>query len=349
MRYLTIFLLSSLFVLNNGYLIESDADQIIRESFSLKRNILSDNQNITNSSFPIQTSAPEPDYGVYINSIVPKIGVGGMKIRVYSDFLVNNEVYFLDFCNDTTTLICNDVCQYLELVLPVKNQGSCNVNLGNNSINFTYTVATPKIEIKLSIDINLNNVTEVNIFKNNFKHSLVQSLSSVNEIDQIYVCDTCISEVSNRRILNIQVKIIFQIVANQPINQNIENWKSAITTETVDASNTIVYNLAQLQNKNITFMGFILNNFTNTSNNSVTIFNNYTKPNTDKDGFGNAWEIALISIASYLFIAFIIKYYLDYRNKRRIIKQQEFMKENSDSSNQNIKEINDDDIVVIEI
>ena len=340
MRYLIlIFLFSFSFLFSSAfsyprYLIESDAGEII------SRKLLS---NITrNGTLPQTTPAPYISLAV-LTHIKPLFGISGMPLTLHGINFQSDESYIINICDKTAVASCQSSCSYLKLTLPPNVQGICNVSMYNTIKNFTYTIATPTIEMKISIDIDLNNPNEVLIFKNNFKQSLVNSMSSINHVDQVYICDTCISEViERRRLLNKQVKIVFRIVSSIPVLTGAANWIDQQVTDTNQAFAEIINNLQSLQNSTITLLSL------NSGNSTIGPVN--INSNEHESTYSlNDWEITLIIVCSLIYLlgagSFVL-YKVKTKEKRELKKE---IKINQSNMKTTVVNIDSEEIIVHEI
>jgi hypothetical protein len=316
------------------YLIESDAGEII------SRKLLS---NITrNNTLPQTTPAPHISLAV-LTHITPLFGIYGMPLTLHGINFQSDESYIINICDKTAVVSCQASCSYLKLTLPPNVQGICNVSMYNTIKIFTYTVATPRIKMKINIDIDLNNPNEVLIFKNNFKQSLVNSMTSIDNIDQVYICDTCISEViDRRRLLNKQVEIIFRIVSSTPVLTGIENWRAQQVTDTIQASAAIIDNLQNLQNSTITLLSL------NSGNNTIGPVNINTNHDESISGL-KKWEITLIIVCSLIYLlgagSFVL-YKVKTKEKRKLKKE---IKKNQENMKTTVVNIDSEEIIVHEI
>ena len=288
-------------------LIESDATEFLNIDFSL----LSKNSsnNVTN---------PIVKPNVTIIKIEPSFGVSDMKVKLYCNNLNYDEPYFINVCNTTIIGTClSQSCKFITFTMPNKTQGVCPIILENQDINFTYTIATSPITLTLDIDIDLNNITTKELFIENIKLAIVNSLNEINNTKQIYICDTCISKVNiSRRLLSNQIKIIFTIVSSKPIYINQKAWKISQSTNIINNINEIVNSLEELQNQYISLVNVESDNYQNSS--SPFIVNERVK-NTD---YVNIIIIVLSSLFLLLFIWLIYYIYKEYQlQKNRNSKQ----------------------------
>lgn len=284
-------------------LIESDFTIFNDDDFTLK-NYISNSSNSTNTNNPIIEK---------ITSLQPSFGVSGMTITIYGSSFQAYEPYFINICNSDVITNCQGSCNYLKVLMPKKDQGICLVKLYESKLNFTYTIETEPIEVILNLDINLENDTEKSIFLNNFKLSLLDSMEEISDVDQIFICDTCIIKVQNRRLLNNQVKIIFTLVSKTPVLSNIAEWRDSQVNNLVNNLNAIVYNLQAYQNQTIILLS--INNTSNIyTNNTNTIINN-DQVNIPHLLLGE-WEIKLIALGCCFGLSIIIISLYIYKKNR---------------------------------
>ena len=285
MQYILLLLLvsSSSALLSPRKLIETDVSIFDDNDFSIKN-------YISNSSNSTPTNEP---HIVKISSLQPSFGVSGMTITIYGSNFLAYEPYFINICNSDVITNCQSSCSYLKVIMPVKGQGICKVNLQNSILNFTYTIETEPIEIILNLDIDLTNLTEKSIFINNFKLSMIQSLEEVTLIDQIFICDSCTIKIENRRLLSNQVKIIFTIISTTPVYTNITQWKNNQVNNIVNNLNHIITNLQVLHNQAIVLVS-VNSSMGIYTNNTKIIINN--KNNYKPYLLLQEWEIILISL-----------------------------------------------------
>lgn len=271
------------------------------------------NVNVTNSS--ISQSSP-----IFLTSIKPNIGIGGFKITVYGNNFNINDPYFINVCNNSISTNCVGNCNYIDFILPDNNQGKCSVYLSNsNSLNFTYTIASPEIKILLTLDLDLTNSTSLQNFRNNFKESLVLSLPSINNVNQIYICDTCIIEsvsTVNRRLLGVKnIEIKYRLVSLVPVSpENIQLWKNSIVSESNNLASILINNLQNLLNTSIV----IVNSTNSLNNNSETeeIVEINIAENTTKSF--EIWKILTITFSLFFGMVFSILVYFYVKDKKCI-------------------------------
>jgi len=266
---LLLILTSNVNSLHNN-LIESDAGEInnilnhvrIQKKWFM-RNIVRIS-NITNNTSETNS--------LYLISILPAIGISGFSAKIYSNNLIPNEPYFINVCNKTIATTCDISCKYIQFILPDNEQGICSISISNsNSLNFTYTIATDEIKVKLYIDLDLNNQTEINNFRQYFKQSVVLTLPSIINENQVYICDTCIYQVNNRRLMENSIEVSFRLVSLLPVNNNeISTWKIQMNNNIIQKLNNLMLNLQNITGKNVDIN--IQNNSSQVTGNQYTYF-----------------------------------------------------------------------------